>query len=327
VAVSIVLASRNYGRYLPQAIGSVREQTFGDWECIVVDDGSTDDSMHVLGDLAAVEPRVRVFSQARAGVSAARNAALDRASGEFIQFLDADDLLHPGKLETHVHALRQHSHLDGVLGPTAPFGDGEGPPPGWRDRSVAPADASVERELDLETLLIANPMTIEAPIVRRSTIQRIGGFDERLRLMEDWDLWLRCVIDGGRFAFFDSPTPVALIRVHEGSASRRVSAMLTSEIQVRRKVAKALTRGSDRALNDRRIDDARARAGWLIGTAGDPVAGLRYLVPATASRWRFRWLLWVAALLLMRVPGGSALVRVTREAMAERRAKVPTDAR
>jgi glycosyltransferase involved in cell wall biosynthesis len=322
VAVSVVVASWNYGRFLRQAIESLRVQTLENWECIVVDDGSTDDSQEVLAELAATEPRLHAVAQSHAGVSSARNAGLRRAQGEFIQFLDVDDLLHPEKLAVSVRALREARHLDGVVGPTTYFDDDAGVPAQLRDRPVQPETPGGDGELDLPAFLYGNPITIEAPMTRRSLIERAGGFDETLRLMEDWDLWLRCLIHGARFVLIDSSVPLAFVRVHQTQASRRLEEMLISEIGVRRKVAKLLQRESDRALNDQRIDDARAQAGWLIGIGGDPAAGLRYVVPAAMARRHPRWFAWIAALMVMKVPGGSTFVRVVREAVAGRRARV-----
>ena len=96
VTVSVVVPAYNYARYLPKAIDSALGQTHPPLEVIVVDDGSTDDTPRVL---AAYADRIRVIRQANQGAGAARNAGIAAARGEYVAFLDSDDLWHPRKLE------------------------------------------------------------------------------------------------------------------------------------------------------------------------------------------------------------------------------------
>src|SRR5690242_15286562 len=106
--VSIVIPCYNYARFLPDAVGSVLAQTFPNWELIVVDDGSTDATSTTARQLMARHPdrRMRVFQQPNAGPAAARNTGAERASGEYLLFLDADDMLAPTLLERTVAILR-----------------------------------------------------------------------------------------------------------------------------------------------------------------------------------------------------------------------------
>jgi glycosyltransferase involved in cell wall biosynthesis len=123
--VSVVIPVHNYARYVPEAIASVQAQTLQAWECVVVDDGSTDDTPEVLARLSALDDRITVVRQAQRGLSAARNHGLQASRGRYVQFLDADDLLHEGKLEVHVKALEARPDVDIVFGPTSYFDDGE----------------------------------------------------------------------------------------------------------------------------------------------------------------------------------------------------------
>jgi glycosyltransferase involved in cell wall biosynthesis len=108
VRVSVIIPCYNYGRFLGEAIASVRRQTVEDLEIIVVDDGSTDETPEVLAGIR--DPRLRSLRTVNGGISAARNAGLDRASGEYLAFLDADDRWLPTKLE------RQLAMMDGEPG-------------------------------------------------------------------------------------------------------------------------------------------------------------------------------------------------------------------
>ena len=101
--VTVIMPTYNYGRYVADAIQSIQAQTFGDFEIVVVDDGSTDDTPAVLARLA--EPRLRVIRQERAGTASSRNRGLEAARGEFITWLDADDLWKPTFLERHLAVL------------------------------------------------------------------------------------------------------------------------------------------------------------------------------------------------------------------------------
>ena len=112
--VSVVTPAYNAAAQLPEAISSVRAQTCTDWEMIVVNDGSTDGTASLLD--AQDDPRIRVIDQANSGVSAARNAGLDAAQGDYLTFLDADDVLPPGALAVRAQFLDAHPTVDIVNG-------------------------------------------------------------------------------------------------------------------------------------------------------------------------------------------------------------------
>lgn len=103
--VSIVMPVYNVDKYLPDTLSSLSAQTFTDFEVLCVDSGSTDNSLSVLNEHALKDERIKIIEQCNRGVSAARNAALDQASGEYIAFLDSDDMMHPQMLEIMLKAL------------------------------------------------------------------------------------------------------------------------------------------------------------------------------------------------------------------------------
>ena len=105
--VSVIVPVYNAARFLPDTLASVRAQTHGDWELLLVDDGSSDGSAPLMREAAAADPRVRVFFHARnRGVAAARNTGLSEARGTLVAFLDSDDLWEPDKLAQQVACLR-----------------------------------------------------------------------------------------------------------------------------------------------------------------------------------------------------------------------------
>jgi glycosyltransferase involved in cell wall biosynthesis len=313
--VSVIVPTHNYARYLAETVGSVLSQSFGDWECVVVDDGSTDQTQAVLAQMSGRDQRIRVFSQKQHGLSAARNAGLQLSRGRYVQFLDADDLLHEAKLAEHVHGLDANREIDIVYGPTRYFADGE--PRDFRRMvrgSEGPESArmsGVGAEI-LRRLVLGNQMTVAAPLVRRSVFDDVGTFDESLDRLEDWDLWLRCAIAGKRFLFVPSAAPVALIRVHGASLSYRLAPMLLTEMSMRRRLQTTLPTGSAGNLNQRRLDEVTVEIGKLEGLTGNARAGLRYLLPVALSRRHPIWIAWVLAMLLMPIPGTRRLIVALR---------------
>ena len=309
--VSVVIPVHNYARYVPEAIASVQAQTLQAWECVVVDDGSTDDTPEVLARLSALDDRITVVRQAQRGLSAARNHGLQASRGRYVQFLDADDLLHEGKLEVHVKALEARPDVDIVFGPTSYFDDGE---PAVLRSALRKSDGPVPAPMSgsgaemLPSLLARNQMTVCAPLVRRSVLDEVGVFDEQLKRLEDWQFWLRCAISGMRFLFMPSIAPVALIRVHRGSLSTPVVPMLVAEVEMRRQMRPKLTARQLLEFNERLLDEALAELGKLLALDGAVLPGLHYLAAAAISGRRPRQLAWVLAILLLPVPGVRELI-------------------
>jgi glycosyltransferase involved in cell wall biosynthesis len=183
--VSIIIPCYNYARFLPDAVRSVLAQTFTDWELIVVDDGSTDTTLTTARQLMAQhsDRRIRVFQQPNAGPAAARNSGAERASGEYLLFLDADDTLAPTLLERATAILRQLPLVGFVYSGMRLFG---------QDQHEWPSVP-----FDLRLLALDNYVPPHA-LVRRTAWQQVGGFDAARSLwaFEDWDFWLRVVTAG-----------------------------------------------------------------------------------------------------------------------------------
>src|SRR6266513_1317656 len=119
--VSIIVPCFNYARYLKECMESLVKQSYQRWECIIVDDGSTDSTPEVCARLSRWESRVTFLRHNNRGLSAARNAGIRQARGEFVQLLDADDLLEPDKLKVQVEFLDAHPDIDIALGEAAFF--------------------------------------------------------------------------------------------------------------------------------------------------------------------------------------------------------------
>jgi len=184
--VSVVIPAYNCEAYVAEAIESVLNQTFRDFELIVVDDASTDRTGEVLAGYERAG-RIRVVShQMNQGLAATRNSGIRRARGRYVSFLDADDVWRPEKLEYHVRILRENPHLALFGSDEILFADGE--PFMFPPLPVRPD----LREVRWEDLVVANcGLSASNVMVRRDCLDEVGLFDPDLRAAEDRDLWLR----------------------------------------------------------------------------------------------------------------------------------------
>ncbi len=227
--VSVVIATYNYGHYLGEAIQSVLDQTFGDFELIVVDDGSTDNTREVVGNF--IDPRIRYIYQKNKGSSYAYNRGILAASGEYIAFLDADDIWFPQKLELKVKILDSNPNIALVCSDTYLFDDETGNIIGryWHDHAqfkgwFNPRKAS---QRPLKHMLSRGTFIIETiTMVRREVFDEVGGYDVSLKSHEDWDLWCRVT---QRFAIETIDLPLAMNRRHSANLSGKQEQMYLSE--------------------------------------------------------------------------------------------------
>lgn len=215
--VTIVVPAYNVADYILPCLASVTSQTWQNIACIVVDDGSTDDTASRIE--AMKDPRVRLVSQPNAGVSAARNRGFGESDGDLVMFLDGDDLLHPLAIERLVDALDARADAVAAFGTFVKILPGGGLYPGQKPlRRHSYPDGDVLRAM-LGGNFLANGGQV---LIRRSAAAAIGGFDTRLRLSEDWEYWCRMAAHGP-FAFIGVEPPVFYLRVRPGSSSGGLS--------------------------------------------------------------------------------------------------------
>ena len=238
--VSVIVPSFNYGHVLAETLDSVLNQSLEDWECIVVDDGSTDDTATVTSAYASKDARFFYVYQQNSGLSAARNTGLREAKGEYIQLLDADDLIEIEKLREHAQILDLRKDYSLVYGPMSYFTG-----PSTRrvfSRGRNNGDKNWMKfwpdtnEQMLMALIQENLFPVSAPLVRKSSLIEVGYFDDSLRSHEDWEFWLRLAFAGKRFFGLDVPGTRTLIREHRRSMSNRVIIMAETRLKVRRHI-------------------------------------------------------------------------------------------
>jgi len=182
-AVSIVMAAKNYARFLPAAVESVLAQTFADWELLIVDDGSSDDTPQAVQPFLT-DSRIRYFRSDRLGQSRAKNLGIDLSRGEFVAFLDADDAWRPKKLEKQLALFTAKREL-GVVFCRRSFIDESG------KALDATPQAAPPRGRVLADMFVQNFVCFSSVVVRRKVFSHVGRFDPQWDLSIDYDLWLR----------------------------------------------------------------------------------------------------------------------------------------
>jgi len=236
--VSIIIPSHNYGHLIAETLSNLLEQTYSFWEAIIVDDGSTDNTEQIVSQFLEKDQRFVYIKQNNKGVSVARNTGLKKASGTFIQFLDADDLISRSKLENQVAYLEANPNVDVVCVKTAYFS---------MSLATLYSDLSLKNETDtpqitgsgvevIASLVERNQMVIQSPLFKRSTLMSIGCFDERMNYLEDWDLWFRMAIHNDVFAFLNDEKSMAYVRVHQKSATKISNKIHEAEAMLRSKI-------------------------------------------------------------------------------------------
>ncbi len=211
VSVSVLMPVFNSEKYLSDAVESILAQTFTDLEFLILDDGSTDESLRMLERFAARDRRVRVTSRENKGIFVSRNELLEASQGEFIAVMDADDVALPERLSLQVDFLRAHPEVVCVGGAMEMI-DGAGR---YLTRLLLPTS---DRAIQEDALKGAGSIAHPCAMIRKAALVQINGYDARMTVAGDLDLWLR-LGEIGQLANLDE----ALIRyrLHEGSISEQ----------------------------------------------------------------------------------------------------------
>ncbi len=249
-AISVVIPAYNASRLIAHTLRSVLAQDLPDVEIIVVDDGSTDDTAVVVSQFSTV----RLVTKTNGGLGSARNAGIRAAQGEFIGFVDSDDLWEPSKLRLQLELLRRTNlrwaYCDGYV-----FDANTGELLNQFSRAIKLREGDV-----LEPLLLDCFIASPTPLVHRAVFDDVGFFDETplIHMREDWDMWLR-IARGYPIALV--PQPLVRYRVHSDANTSREDPLvaLASQMAV---VDRAIQRNPKRLEPLRR----RAEANLFLGT-------------------------------------------------------------
>jgi glycosyltransferase involved in cell wall biosynthesis len=202
--VSIIIPTYNMGQWIGETLDSILAQPGNNYEVIVIDDGSTDNTRELIETRYA--DRVRYHYQPNRGRGAARNKGVEFARGDFIQFFDADDIMEPDALTRRLLFLQEHPEYAAAYGRVVMFKT-ETPETLWEaeQHRYYPSGDILKDEIHRPFL-----QTITT-LIRREWVEDVGGMDEALQSNEDWHFWLKVAARGGLFTYVDGP-PVARYR-------------------------------------------------------------------------------------------------------------------
>lgn len=263
--VSVVMAAKDYARYLPMAVESVFAQTVVDWELVIVDDGSSDDTPNVVKPFLA-DPRVKSVRSDKLGQSRAKNLGIRLSRGDTIAFLDADDAWKPTKLEKQLALLRDDV---GVVFSGRELIDETGTPLAKQPTANPPTGRVLDK------LFVQNFVCFSSALVRREVFDHVGGFDPLFDLAIDYELWLR-VAKHHAFAFV--PESLVLYRTGHGNLSRKISDRVATAFSIKHRHREAI---APDAFAEGCASTARTM-GWVMRNAE----------PRTAIGWYLRALRW-----------------------------------
>ena len=193
--VSIIVPAYNYANFILETLQSIQEQTYVNWEAIIVDDGSTDDTRQVVKTIVETDSRIKYIYQTNKGLPAARNTGIEASLGNYIQFLDADDLLSKSKIELQVKYMLENLSSD-----------------------ISYTTAHYFKHPDM------NMLYADINLGMVAWIPKING---------SGNMVLECAFGGATFNFFEDVNAYALVRIHSSSMSRKKNSMLKWEIHAR----------------------------------------------------------------------------------------------
>ena len=218
--ISVIMPVYNGEKTIQETIESVLNQTFTDFELIVINDGSQDATLEIVERIQ--DPRLKVFSYTNAGQATSRNRGISYACGEYISFIDADDLWTPDKLEAQLIALQNNSEAAVAYSWTKCIDE-------MGNFSRRGSHISVNGDVYAKLLLIDFIENGSNPLIRAQAIAEVGGFDESMTPSEDRDLWLRLA---ARYHFVAVPSPQVLYRQSANSASANILRMEAASLRV-----------------------------------------------------------------------------------------------
>jgi len=293
--VSIIVPCYNYGRYVGETLDSLLAQTFLEWECIVVDDGSKDNSGEVVQAYAKKDDRIQYIYQDNKGLPGARNTGIKMASGKYIMVLDADDLIQPNKIAAQVSQFEAHPALDFVYSGVRYFWDGKPEnlrySADWRNRPWALNKSGQGKDL-LKYIIISSAILSHQPMIKKEAIQKIGLYREELRSCEDWEFYLRCMYNNLQIAYVDESDTLSLIRLHPNSMTRNRTVMINHMILVRNLLKEKITDPKLLALNHKFLINDLIELSIVKQQFENKAAGQQVLSDASQQHSSFRLFLF-----------------------------------
>lgn len=233
--ISVIIPTYNYGSLICDALKSVVVQTYPNWECIIVDDGSTDDTAETVKQFIAANPGLafHYVRKPNGGTAAAKNAGIALAKGAYLQFLDADDRLSPDKMRIQISAIS--STRAPLVFSRSVFFMASGGEEKYLDKYPAGylGSETLEGTTLISKLVRNNQFTISSPLVETLLVKKAGMFLEGLDSNEDWLFWFRIALLKPYFVYDGQKASFSEVRLHAGSAMTSNHKMALGEEVVR----------------------------------------------------------------------------------------------
>jgi glycosyltransferase involved in cell wall biosynthesis len=316
--VSVIIPVWNGAVFLPEALRSLQAQTYAHFEAVIVDDGSTDNTAAVARRFCETDSRFIFVQQAHAGVSAARNAAIARSRGEYVAFLDADDVWSPKKLTRQLEVFAEDPRVNAVF-TNFYMWDGQ------RDLHIWYRPEKPLPEGDVAARLVFNiglvcAASMSVAVLRRELFDKAGFFDPELTIGEDWDLFLR-MAECGLWVRV-TREPLARYRRWSGNVTNQKLKTIEGNVRVLQKNFQTTRRPELRPLYEHSL--AFARAQFELGRARQFIESRPDAVPAAIWRaWRIyprklKWLMWFALVAWPKFLGGNATARIVHRKLVQK---------
>ncbi len=235
--VSVYMTVRNGSRWLREAIESIQIQTLQEWELIVVDDGSTDDSLRIAQELASSDKRITVVPTGGVGRATALNTALSLCRTEFVANLDADDLAHPKRLEIQYTLAEKYPEYSLICSDCIIIKESNATQ--WES-----LECTTVGLMDItKKLAYYNPVNHSSVFMRRKVLLQVGGYSTKLNMNVDYELWVRLAAAGNKLARINMPLVAKRWHDEQSFENKRHLAYVLSSLRVQAQAIRLLKPG------------------------------------------------------------------------------------
>ncbi len=237
--VSVIVPCYNYGRFLGECLDSILAQTYTNWECIIVDDGSKDNTKEIAQMYEKKDKRIKYIYQENAGPNSARKNALSIAKGEYIQLLDADDFIEKEKLQTQIKIFEQNKDYHIVFSDVKLFySDAQNTQKRFSDDTYEiPRISSNDPTFGFR--ILENPFGICCALVKKELFFE-NVLVTNIKFNEDWDFWLKCFLSNKKFIYHNDPYTLSWCRQHGNNATKKEWEIQYYRFDIRKNLRKKL---------------------------------------------------------------------------------------
>jgi len=229
--ISVIMSAYNSEKYIEEAIESILDQTFADFEFIIIDDASEDNTLDIIKSYQKSDQRIKLLrNNNNLGLTRSLNKALKHSQSEYIARMDADDISHPERFETQINYLKDNPGID-ILGTTAYNINENGEI--IKERTVPLSYTDIKK-----TILLANPVIHSSVIMKKSSLKEINNYNETFKKVQDYELWFRALAND--LIIENLPDKLLYYRVNDEYFNRKSLKYRITEFKVRLKGYKYL---------------------------------------------------------------------------------------